>query len=131
MLKQSDEPETSRWRGQVTAGNMINLAAIAFACAGFYFTTSATLSEHAKAIERHDKSIVELTLENKRIEQENRLERDKARGEVGVRAERAADGIAELNKRMAVAETKSDAIKEELVKIGRQLEMVIGNGNKK
>jgi hypothetical protein len=46
------------------------------------------------------------------------------RAEFLTRAEKTSDGIAELNKRMAVAETKYDAIRDELVKIGRQLEGV-------
>jgi hypothetical protein len=125
MARHAAASETSWWRRQVTVGNMINLGAIGFACAGFYFSTGAALTDHAKVLDRHEKGIVELRQETQRIELDGRVERDKARIDVGTRAERTADGIAELNKRMAVAETKSDAIKEELVKIGRQLETVI------
>jgi hypothetical protein len=69
--------------------------------------------------------MTEVIADIRRLDREAALERDKTRVEMVQRAERTADGIAELNKRMAVAETKYDAIKDELIKIGRQLEAVI------
>jgi hypothetical protein len=116
---------SSWWRQQVTVGNIVQIAVIAFGLAGFYFTTSATLSSHAKAIDVQAKAMTEVIADIRRLDREAALERDKTRVEMVQRAERTADGIAELNKRMAVAETKYDAIKDELIKIGRQLEAVI------
>lgn len=114
----------SWWRSQVTVGNAINFAAIVVACTGFYFNTNSTLADHSKAIDRIEKLIAVHEAELRRVEKSDMGERDKTRAEFLTRAEKTSDGIAELNKRMAVAETKYDAIRDELVKIGRQLEGV-------
>jgi hypothetical protein len=114
----------SWWRSQITVGNAINFGAIIIACTGFYFNTNSTLADHSKAIDRIEKLISVHEVELRRVEKNEVTERDKTRTEFLNRAEKMADGFSELNKRMAVAETKYDAIRDELIKIGRQLENV-------
>jgi septal ring factor EnvC (AmiA/AmiB activator) len=108
-------------RSQITVGNMINLGAIAFAFAGFYFTTNHSLDAHSKSIAHIERQLAEGAKKDEKREKQVSDDREKTRSEINMRAEKTADGIAELNKQTAVLSTKLVGIREELVKLGQQL----------
>jgi hypothetical protein len=68
---------SSWWRQQITVGNIVQIAMIAFGLAGFYFTTSATLTSHAMAIDVQAKAMTEVIADIRRLDREAALERDK------------------------------------------------------
>jgi hypothetical protein len=63
---------SSWWRQQITVGNIVQIAVIAFGLAGFYFTTSATLTSHAKAIDVQAKAMTEVIADIRRLDRGRR-----------------------------------------------------------
>lgn len=107
-------------RSQITVGNMMNFGAILVALAGFYFTTNATLENHAKAIIKLEKELQEDFRKTEKRDAALLQDRDKLRAEMIERSERTATGISELNKQTAVLSTQLTGIKDELIKLSTQ-----------
>lgn len=113
----------------ITFRDIAPVAAVLLAVTGFYFNTNNHLANTDSHLGEHDKQIVELRAEVAQAKQKSlnvgetdRSEREKARSEFLVRAEKTADGIGELNKRMAVQETLQATMSNTLNKISDQLE---------
>lgn len=115
-------PSDENWfKGQVTAGNLLSVATIAFGFAGFYFNTSSAIDAQAKTISKIEQKIMEAEKKDEKQQASGVQERITLRAEMQQRAEKTADGIAELNKQTAVLSTQLATISGELVKIGEQL----------
>lgn len=114
-------PAHENWfKNQITAGNLISVGAIAFSFAGFYFTTQSSLSAQATSIAAIERKIAETEKKDEKQQREVLTERTTLRAEMTQRAEKTAEGIAELNKQTAVLSTQLTTISGELVKLGQQ-----------
>ncbi len=109
------------FKKQITVGNMVSVATMAFGFAGFYFNTSAALTAQATAISTIERKIVEAEKKDEKQQASGVQERTTLRSEMTSRAEKTAEGIAELNKQTAVLSNQLTTINGELVKIGQQL----------
>lgn len=99
-----------RWTNVISFGNLISVGTVLLACAGFYFTTNATLANQ-------DKDITEIKLSISTLIKE----RDKLRLEITDRSEKTANGIGELSRQVAVQGVQITAVKDELVKLNQVL----------
>lgn len=110
------------FKKQITVGNMVSIATMAFGFAGFYFNTSASLSAQATAIATIERKLMESEKKDEKQQASVIQERTTLRSEMTQRAEKTAEGIAELNKQTAVLSTQLTTISGELVKIGQKLD---------
>lgn len=117
------------FKKQITVGNMVSVATMAFGFAGFYFNTSASLTAQATAIATIERKISEAEKKDEKQQASVIQERASLRTEMTSRAEKTAEGIAELNKQTAVLSTQLTTINGELVKIGQQLSIQAGRKN--
>lgn len=117
------------FKKQITVGNMVSVATMAFGFAGFYFNTSATLNAQGSAIATIERKISEGEKKDEKQQAAVIQERTTLRSEMQARAEKTAEGIAELNKQTAVLSTQLTTINGELVKIGQQLSSQQGKKN--
>jgi hypothetical protein len=115
--------DDSWFKKQITVGNMVSVGTMAFGFAGFYFNTSATLTAQANAISTIERKIGEAEKKDEKQQAAVIAERTTLRAEMTQRAEKTAEGIAELNKQTAVLSTQLTTINAELVKIGEQLRL--------
>lgn len=113
--------DDSWFKKQITVGNMISVATMTFGFAGFYFNTSSALNVQAAAISTIERKITEAERKDEKQQAAVIVERNSLRTEMTTRAEKTAEGIAELNKQTAVLSTQLTTINGELVKIGQQL----------
>lgn len=109
------------FKKQITVGNMVSVATMAFGFAGFYFNTSLTLTAQAAAIATIERKLNESDKKDEKQQASVVQERLTLRTEMQARAEKTAEGLAELNKQTAVLSTQLTTINGELVKIGQQL----------
>lgn len=109
------------FKKQITLGNLLSVATIAFGFAGFYFTTTAAISGQSDKIAVIERKIAEAEKRDERQQVAVVAERTTLRSEMTQRAEKTAEGIAELNKQTAVLSTQLNSIREELVKLGAQI----------
>lgn len=109
------------FKGQITAGNLLSVGTIVFGLAGFYFNTSSAIDAQARTISKIEQKIGEAEKKDEKQQQAVLQERTSLRTEMTQRAEKTAEGIAELNKQTAVLSTQLTTISAELVKIGEQL----------
>lgn len=113
--------DDSWFKKQITIGNLVSVATMTFGFAGFYFNTSSTLAVQATAIATIERKINEAEKKDEKQQTAVVQERVTLRNEMTQRAEKTAEGIAELNKQTAVLSTQLGTINAELVKIGQQL----------
>lgn len=113
--------DDSWFKRQITLGNLVSVATMSFGFAGFYFNTSATLAVQATAIATIERKINEAEKKDEKQQTSVVQERVTLRNEMTQRAEKTAEGLAELNKQTAVLSTQLATINGELVKIGQQL----------
>lgn len=109
------------FKNQITAGNLLSVFTIAFGFAGFYFNTASAIESQNKSIIEINRKIAENNIRDDKKETAAVSDRDSLRRDVTVRAERTAEGIAELNKQTAVLSTQLLAIRDDLVKISAQV----------
>lgn len=109
------------FKKQITVGNLVSVATVLVGFSGFYFNTSATLNAQANAIATIERKVGEAEKREEKKQTEVIQERATLRSEMTQRAEKTAEGIAELNKQTAVLSTQLTTINAELVKIGQQL----------
>jgi hypothetical protein len=121
-LRGSVVTDDSWFKKQITVGNMVSIATMAFGFAGFYFNTSAALNAQGNAIATIERKIGEAEKKDERQQTALIQERTTLRSEMQQRAEKTAEGIAELNKQTAVLSTQLTTISGELVKIGQKLD---------
>jgi hypothetical protein len=121
--------DDSWFKKQVTIGNMLSIGTMLFVFAGFYFNTSATLSAQANAIATIERKINEAEKKDEKQQAAVLQDRTTLRSEMTQRAEKTAEGIAELNKQTAVLSTQLTTINAELVKIGQQLAAQVAKKN--
>lgn len=119
VVKVADD---SWFKKQITVGNMVSIGTMAFGLAGFYFSTTATLATQGAAIATIERKIVEAEKKDEKQQAAVVQERTTLRSEMTQRAEKTAEGIAELNKQTAVLSTQLTTISGELVKIGQKLD---------
>lgn len=110
----------SWFKKQITVGNLVSVATMSFGFAGFYFNTSATLAVQATAIATIERKINEAEKKDEKQQTAVVQERVTLRNEMTQRAEKTAEGIAELNKQTAVLSTQLTTINGELIKLGQQ-----------
>lgn len=113
--------DDSWFKKQITAGNLVSVATMAFGFAGFYFNTSSSLTAQAKAIAAIEQKIAEGDKRDEKQQREVVTERSQLRSEMTSRAEKTAEGIAELSKQTAVLGTQLTTINGEIAKLGQQL----------
>jgi hypothetical protein len=116
--------DDSWFKKQITAGNLISVATMAFGFAGFYFNTSSSLQVQAKAISAIESKMADGDRRDEKQQREVVGERTQLRSEMTSRAEKTAEGIAELSKQTAVLSTQLTSIREELVKVTTQLTQI-------
>ena len=109
------------FKNQITVGNLMSVATIAFAFAGFYYNTSSSIDAQAKEIASINRKLDATEKKEEKQQREVLAERATLRTEMTTRAEKTADGIAELNKQTAVLSTQLTTINGELLKLGQQL----------
>lgn len=109
------------FKGQITLGNLVSVGTIIIGLTGFYFNTSNSIDAQAKTISKIEQKITEAEKKDEKQQQSVIAERVTLRSEMTQRAEKTAEGIAELNKQTAVLSTQLSVINSELVKIGDQL----------
>lgn len=113
--------DNSWFKNQVTVGNLVSVATMVFGFAGFYFNTSSAIDAQAKSITGIERRLND---NDKNFEKQQVAvvqERTSLRAEMTSRAEKTAEGIAELNKQTAVLSTQLTTINGELIKLGQQL----------
>lgn len=109
------------FKKQITLGNLLSVGTIAFGFAGFYFTTTSSLGAQSDKIAVIERKLAEADKRDEKQQREVLTERTTLRTEMTNRAEKTAEGIAELNKQTAVLSTQLNSIREELVKLGAQI----------
>lgn len=119
-------PDDSWFKRQITVGNLMSIATVAFGGAGFYFTTTAALSSQATAIAAIERKINESEKRDDKQQATVVQERQALRTEMTDRAEKTAAGIAELNKQTAVLSTQLVAIRDDLMRLGTQIGSIPG-----
>lgn len=117
------------FKKQITVGNMVSIATMAFGFAGFYFNTSATLQAQAGAIATIERKITESEKKDEKQQVAVTQERQALRTEMTDRAEKTSSGIAELNKQTAVLSTQLVAIRDDLVRLSAQIGNIPGNSS--
>lgn len=135
MAPARKKPESGSWLSrQVSIGNFISVGAVIFTGAGFYYGTSSTLAQQHNQIAAIEQKLKDNDKLNEKQQSAVVAERATLRQEMSSRAEKTAEGIAELNKQTAVLSTQLTSIKEELVKVGSQLAVIgtatAGNGKR-
>lgn len=109
------------FKSQITAGNLLSVATVAFGFAGFYYNTSSSIEAQAKEIASINRKLDASEKKDEKQQREVLTERTTLRTEMTTRAEKTAEGIAELNKQTAVLSTQLTTINGELIKLGQQL----------
>lgn len=113
--------EDNWFKKQITLGNLLSVATIAFGFAGFYFTTTSSLGAQSEKIAIIERKLADADKRDEKQQREVLSERSTLRSEMTARAEKTAEGIAELNKQTAVLSAQLNSIREELVKLGAQI----------
>jgi septal ring factor EnvC (AmiA/AmiB activator) len=109
------------FKSQVTAGNLLSVATVAFGFAGFYYNTASSIEAQAKEIASINRKLDASDKKDEKQQREVLSERTTLRAEMTNRAEKTADSIAELSKQNAVLSTQLSTINGELIKLGQQL----------
>lgn len=126
VVKVVQVADNNWFKGQITAGNLLSVATIAFGFAGFYFNTSSAIEVQAKAISGIERRITEAEKKDEKQQAGVIAERASLRAEMTNRAEKTAEGIAELNKQNAILSTQLLAIRDELVRLSAQVSSIPG-----
>lgn len=112
--------DNSWFKNQVTVGNLVSAGVMMFGFAGFYFNTSSAIDAQAKSITSIERRLNDRDKEYEKQQTAVVQERTSLRAEMTTRAEKTAEGIAELNKQTAVLSTQLTTINGELIKLGQQ-----------
>ena len=118
----SRSTDESWFKKQVTVGNMLSALVIVVSVSAVYGSTSATLTSQGTAIATIERKITEADKKDEKQQTSVVQERITLRAEMQSRAEKTAEGIAELNKQTAVLSTQLTTINGELVKNGQKLD---------
>lgn len=119
-------PDNSWFKSQITAGNLLSVATIAFGFAGFYYNTSSSIEAQAKEIASINRKLDAGEKKEEKQQREVLTERTTLRTEMQARAEKTSEGLAELNKHTAVLSTQLVAIRDELVRLAAQISNIPG-----
>ena len=105
-----------KWlENKITLGNIINLATLAFAVAGFYFTTTITLDRHAQDL----KTIFDRA---ERFEKTETAAREKLREAFMQRLERVVEQQNIVIQRTTVVETELKGIRTDLQRLFEKID---------
>lgn len=114
------------FKSQITAGNLLSVATIAFGFAGFYYNTSGSIEAQAKEIASINRKLEVADKKDEKQQREVLSERTTLRTEMTSRAEKTAEGLAELNKQTAVLSTQLIGIRDDLVRLAAQISNIPG-----
>ena len=95
---------------KVTLGNVINLVTLFLAGAGFYWTTTYTLSQHTREIE----SVLART---ERLDRENVAYRERIRADIQTRADKTAEQQGLLIQRTIAVEVELKGLRSDIQRI--------------
>lgn len=107
---------------KITLGNIINLVTLAFAGAGFYWTTTLTLDRHATDL----KQIFERA---DRIELVERQERERIRDDIRSRAERTSEQQNLLIQRTIAVEVELKGVRSDLLRVYEAMNRISTRAN--
>lgn len=115
------------FKSQITAGNLLSVATIAFGFAGFYYNTASSIEAQAKEIASINRKLDATDKKDEKQQREVLSERTSLRTEMTSRSEKTAEGLAELNKQTAVLSTQLIGIRDDLVRLAAQISNIPGS----
>lgn len=107
---------------RLTMGNLIVIATMLFGFGGFYYTSKIQIETNSENIRQGAARDEVFRNELQRIALEDQREREKLRLETLTRAEQTGAAAAAIQQRLAVLETKLEAVRSELQRLNAAMQ---------